>query len=100
MQTLFQFAQTGRIMRCPQSRGTWNYTASKEGTSGSHKQAMKTLFGDQSVLGWHGVLFENFMHAHRFMSNKKVKSWAVNTEDSTMAFTTRCPSPLVTTLSV
>lgn len=25
----------------------------------------------QSVLGWHGVLLENFMHAHRFMSNKK-----------------------------
>lgn len=59
--------------RCPQSRGTWNCRASKEGTSGSHKQAIKTLFGleMQSVLGWHGVLFENFMHAHRFMSNKK-----------------------------
>lgn len=25
----------------------------------------------QSVLSWHGVLLENFMHAHRFMSNKK-----------------------------
>lgn len=59
--------------RCPQRRGTWNCIVSKEGTSGSYKQAMKTLFGleMQSVLGWHGVLFENFIHAHKFMSNKK-----------------------------
>lgn len=69
----FQSAKTG--VRDAIKAGMWNCTASREGTSGPHElsQSRKTWVGLEmpSVLGWHGVLLENFMHAHRFMSNKK-----------------------------
>lgn len=88
--------------RHPRSRGTWNWIASKEGTSGSHKSQTdyeNLVWNRDAVsvqLAW-SLVWELHACPQIYVKQEKLRA-GLWTQNST--FTTRCPSPLVTTLCV
>lgn len=80
----FQFANRSMRER-PQSRGTWNCMASKEGTLGSHepqsvyKDLVWTRDSVSARLAW-SLVGELHACPQIYVKQEKVKGWVVNTQ--------------------